>query len=129
MVSSARAPASACPLPQASARTIGTNPRSVAWRTVGSIPISIAIPPIATPTIFGQTDRHDPEIPRLAHGWFAPNLNRDSADRPAHNATVPDPKSQWRTLKRRHRQFVAHQLIGTRCELRHDLGTRRARQE
>ena len=40
----ARSPASAWPAPQASRTTIGMRPRSAPWRTVGSMPISVAMP-------------------------------------------------------------------------------------
>ena len=47
-LSSERFAASGCPAPHASVMTTGIKPRSAAWRTVGSIPTSIAMPATAT---------------------------------------------------------------------------------
>src|SRR5258706_6564710 len=46
-----RCAASPWPAPPASVMTTGIMPRSAAWRAVGSIPISIAMPAIATPAL------------------------------------------------------------------------------
>ena len=43
-LASARSPASLWPAPHASVTTTGMYPRSAPWRTVGSIPISVATP-------------------------------------------------------------------------------------